>query len=48
MFWKCADAGVMKVILSVAVYLVLVFALGIVMAMTASREDTGPEQADGL
>lgn len=36
----------MKVILSVAVYLVLVFALGIVMALTARRESYEQDGAD--
>ena len=38
----------MKIILSVAIYLFVTFALGMVMAMMAPREDTGPEQAEGL
>jgi hypothetical protein len=38
----------MKIILSLAIYLVVTFALGLIMAMTAPREDSGPEQAEGL
>ncbi len=36
----------MKVILSIAVYLGLVFVLGIVMAMTAPRDGTELEKAE--
>jgi len=37
-FGKGADFTAMKAILSIGVYLALVFAIGIVMAMTAPRE----------
>jgi hypothetical protein len=36
---QCADAVAMKAILSVLVYLVLVFSLGIVIAMTSRRSE---------
>jgi hypothetical protein len=41
-----ADAEAMKAILSVAVYLALVFALGVVMALTTPRADAELEKVD--
>jgi hypothetical protein len=45
-FAEIADAGAMKAILSVAVYLALMLALGIVMALTARRADDELGRAD--
>ena len=38
----------MKIIRSLAIDLVVTFALGMIMALKAPREDRGPEQAECL